>query len=125
VKEQDMRHTFEIGVMTFAMGLMLACHPTPPTPMPPIDASDAAPFPTPSLDGGFTTACVAACAALKAASCSEGSDPACAASETTMEAHRLDPNPQKGNLPLTCADVSAVKTAADVRALHQKCNGSF
>ncbi len=120
-----MQHTFEIGVVTFSMGLMLACHPTPPTPMPPIDASDAAPFPVPVLDGASPSDCAAACAAMQAAGCSEGTAPGCATDEATMERMRLDPNPRNRNLPLTCADVAAIKSQADLRALHQKCNGSF
>lgn len=98
------------------MVLLSGCTPTPqPVPPPTPDASDAAP-PSPGD-------CAAACQALTNAGCTEGQAVTCISRMLTIERGRLDPNPKRFNLPLTCADVAAVKTAADVHDVGQKCNG--
>lgn len=91
------------------------------------DASPPAPAPV-VVDAGADVsppadACTLACQILTTAGCSEGRATTCAARLRTITGARLNPNPAKGNLPLTCGDFVGVKDAAGVRALGQKCNG--
>jgi hypothetical protein len=93
---------------------IVACTPPPqPNPPPNFDASDAALF------GDAPSACVQACAAMTAAGCVEL--PSCASTLASVESQRLVQNPANGKLPLACADLAAVKTAADVTARGWHC----
>jgi hypothetical protein len=95
---------------------LVACPPAKSPHVP--DASDASTdAPSPSV------ACLSACDALVVVGCSEGSDVRCAVRLQTINDGRLDPNPANGRLPLTCLDVRAVHSEADVRAIGQRCNG--
>lgn len=103
--------------------------PQPPKPAPGPDADANSPPPPPASDGAvLSDICAHACEALALAGCREG-DPAptpasaCYKNAATIEKLRLNPNPAKGGAPLTCADLTAAKTPADVRAMGQECNG--
>ncbi len=103
----------------------LAGCPTPPPPNPPPqppDASDASPgiLDAYAVPDAPVTPCEAACAALRAAGCHTGSAPNCVADMAHIDGSRLVREPGNG-LPLTCADVAAAKTPADVRALGLGC----
>jgi hypothetical protein len=97
----------------FVSALHVACTPVPAPVTPPPDASDAAPAPAP-----LAGACAAACAAMQAAGCAVL--PTCTATLTrdVDGEHRIR---KPSGTPLTCADLAAVKTAADVQALGQPC----
>lgn len=116
--------------------LLVGCPPSPvPPPVPP-DATDSAvpvdapvtivDSPSPVVDAPLPPAdasnkCAAACAAMKAAGCTEGAALSCIGRMQTISDKRLNPNPSKHNLPVTCDDLASVKTPADVRANGEPC----
>ena len=96
--------------LAFALLVVASCVPSTVTPPAP-DASDAAiPGPDPSCQG--------ACAALAAAGCSEGKAFTCVATLTNVDGMLASPSGR----PITCAILSGVKVAADVRALGMTCS---
>lgn len=88
-----------ITTLTFALTTCAAACPPPPAPGPGADAGvlEAPPAPAPS------PMVTAACAAMKAAQCPEGSDPNCAAVITKIVADKLTPI----NVPCLAAAGSA------------------
>jgi hypothetical protein len=114
-----------IAIFFAVLGACNSCTPSPTPVVPTPDASDAASqaetAPTPSLDAAPPTpptACAQACAAMQAAGCVVQAN--CAAVLAADTAVRRFRNPKTGNA-LTCAELAAVKTAADVVALGQSC----
>jgi hypothetical protein len=93
------------GVAALVIGLVSGC---PPTPVTPVDASDAA-----------TTPCTAACANLQALGCPEGSQPDCVTMLAHIDGARAIRTPS--GAPLTCAAIAVAQTASDVQALGIGC----
>jgi len=106
----------KLSLSAVAALAVAACTPSSVTPSP--DASDAALESSP-LDAAPADACVQACAAMAAAGCVQ--PPTCASVLTNVQAKRLKQNPANGNLPLTCADLTGVHSAADVQARGWSC----
>jgi len=105
-------------VMIVSLACLLGCPQTPPNPPPTPDASDASAFgdSPPSLD-----ACQQGCAALTAVNCPLSTDASdCAGFLRVLNDQGKEPN-AKTHKPLTCADVAAVKTKDDARALGFVC----
>jgi hypothetical protein len=100
--------------LLFTLLAMVRCTPSNNAP----DASPPAPVPIPPPPAPIDPTCTGACTALALAGCNEGRSPSCAAALSNVQGHLAEPSGR----PLTCADLSAVKTAADVRALGQACS---
>jgi hypothetical protein len=103
--------------------VLSACTPQPSPVVPTPDASDASAFgetapPAPPAPPPASSVCMAACAAEQAAGCVVLSD--CGSVLQARTQARLARNAKTGNA-LTCDDLAAVKTAADVKALGQPC----
>lgn len=96
------------------LAILLAACPTPVVPPNP-DASDASAF-----GDAPPTPCALACAALQRAGCVVLTDCATTLQQKTPPTGHLFRNPKTGDW-LTCADLQAVKTADDARALGQEC----
>jgi hypothetical protein len=97
--------------------LPLGCpSPAPPRPMPP-DATDA----MPAFDAAPKTACMLACQQLAMIGCAEGAAVTCVGRLSAIDALHAEPNRAKGNDPLQCGDFAAVKSAANVVAMGQRC----
>lgn len=102
-----------------AVALLAAC-PPPTPPSPPPDASDAAPAPPEAgpAPPAPSSPCDAACAAMTKAGCVV--QPDCSAVLTRDTAARRIRNAKTG-AALTCPELAAVQTSADVKALGQSC----
>lgn len=96
-------------------GVVLQACPSPaPAPAPsPTDAPPPPPSPP-------SSSCASACAALAQAGCTEGRDEGCATSLAAIERRQLVTEKDSGR-PLTCADLAAARTPADVLALGAGC----
>jgi hypothetical protein len=103
--------------LVLVLPLLLAACPTPaPVPPPSPDASDAA------SEAALATDCERACAAMQLAGCVVR--PNCAAVLDANTRARRIRNPLTGGA-LTCAELAAAKTPADVNALGQGCGLSL
>jgi hypothetical protein len=118
LEEDDFGATLRLVVLLSAF---CACTPqsTPVTPTP--DASDASAFGEASPQPPVAAACASACAALTAAKCGVGGAQGCPAFMQTLSNSGQQANPATGKA-LTCADVMAVKTAADAQKLGFVCS---
>ena len=99
--------------------LAVACTPVPPV-VPTPDASDASALgeAAPATDSGFTGPCAPACLELQVLGCVVLPDCATVLQQDTT--NRLIRNAKTGQ-PLTCADVAAARSVADVKAMGQPC----
>lgn len=124
---------------------MAGCPPTPPTPPvvdagadaplppPPVPTADSAPTPTPPVDAAppppvvdaspppSTDPCTNACNQMNSVGCAQQAD--CAKVLGLVQANRTNRNPKTSNA-LTCNDLLAVKSAADVTANGWSCGGA-
>ena len=119
-------------LLALAAALSLGATCNPPNPAPPVpDATDAvappappppAPEagPSPVYDGSTTSSCYRACVALQSAGCKEGSGLCLTRLQVVNDMH-TERNAAAGNRALTCDDLAAVKSAADVIKTGQKC----
>jgi len=127
-----MRITLPLMVLVGVGALGAGCPPNP-TPTPGTDASAAdvaPPTPTPGMDSAPppvvdasppppSNVCAQACAAMVAAGCAQAAD--CANVLSLVAANRTNRNPKTGNA-LACADLTGVKSAADVQANGWACS---
>ena len=101
--------------------VVLALLPTACTPSnvnPPPDADGAGPPPAPATEAGAD--CAAACAALKAAGCTLGSQDTCGTFMTTVDGVLREPG--QAGAALRCADVAKITTKAQAQALGFVCS---
>jgi hypothetical protein len=104
-------------------GLVLTACPAPgPVAPPNPDASDAASYAADAPSTPGSPACAAACAHLITIGC--GQIYTCPSTLTKVEADRMLANPANGRRPLTCADLSAAASVADVQARGWNCVGA-
>ncbi len=95
---------------------MTACPPSPVNPPPDADGAGPPTPPTPATDASGD--CAAACAALKGAGCTLGSQDTCGTFMSTVDGTLREP----GGPALRCADVAKITTRAQAQALGFVCS---
>jgi hypothetical protein len=104
-----------LGSMLVMDMLLSGCPSPSPQPSPPVADGAAPPPPAPS------SACAAACAHVKTLGCPVGGEQGCAESFDSWDHGAAHIRRKDNGMALTCADVNAATSAAQLEAMGFSC----